>query len=76
MGARIVVTMFMHPFTLAFMLFWLGMVGHGALTDKSASPAILWGMFIFGIALCSGGFIPEAVKAKRLLSTIVLDSPR
>jgi hypothetical protein len=73
-GARIAVTMFMHPFTLAFMLFWLGMVGRGALIDKSASPASLWGMFVFGIALCTGGFIPEAVKAKRLLSTIVLNS--
>jgi hypothetical protein len=75
-GARVIVTMFMPPFTLVFILFWLGIVGRGALMVKSASPAILWGMFIFGIALCIGGFIPEAVKAKRLLSTIVLDSPR
>ena len=74
-GARVIVTMFMHPFSSAFMLFWLGMVGHGALTERSASHTILWGMFIFGIALCTGGFIPEAVKAKRLLSTIVLDLP-
>jgi hypothetical protein len=73
-GAGVIVTMFMHPFTLAFMLFWLGIVGRGVLMDKSTSPAFLWGMFIFGIALCAGGFIPEAVKAKRLLSTIVLDS--
>jgi hypothetical protein len=75
-GARVIVTMFMHPFTLTFMLFWLAMVGRVALMDKSTSPSIPWGMFIFGIALCTGGFVPEAVKAKRLLSTIVLDLPR
>jgi len=75
MGTRIVVTMFMHPFAFAFMLFWLGMVGHGAMTDRSASSTGLWGMFIFGIALSIGGFIPEVVKAKRLLATIVTSSP-
>ena len=75
-GARIKVTIFMHPFTLAFMLFWLGIVGRGALMDQSTSHTILWGMFILGIALCIGGFVPEVAKAKRLLSTIVLDLPQ
>ncbi len=73
-GARVTVTMFMHPLAFVFMLFWLGMVGFSALTVKSASPAIPWAMFIFGIALCTGGFVPEAVKAKRLLSSVVLNS--
>ena len=70
-GTRVVVTMFMHPGTIVFMLFWLGVVGRGALTDTSANPAILWGMFIFGVALCGAGFVPEALKAKHLLSSIL-----
>jgi hypothetical protein len=70
-GTRTVVTMFMHPFAMVFMTFWLGVVGHGAMTDRSASPAIPWGMFIFGIAICVGSFIPEAMKAKSLLTTVL-----
>src|SRR5260370_20806151 len=58
MGARVVVTMFMHPFVLAFMLFWLGMVGWGAL--KSASSAGLRAMFCFALPLSLPCFIPEA----------------
>ena len=73
MGARVVVTMFMHPFVLAFILFWLGMMGWGALRDKSASSVGLWAM-LFAIALCAAGFIPEVVMAKRLLSAVVLNS--
>jgi len=72
MGARVVVTMFMHPLVLAFMLFWLGMAGRDAL--KSASSAGLWGILMFVIALSAAGFIPEVVKAKRLLSAVVLSS--
>jgi len=71
MGARVVVTMFMHPLVLAFMLFWLGAVVWGGL--KTASSAGLW-MSMFAIALSAAGFIPEVVTAKRLLSAIVLSS--
>jgi|SRR5882762_2233455 len=73
MGARVVVTMFMHPFVLAFMLFWLGMVGWGALKSASSAGQFMFGL-MFGIALCAVGFVPEVVKAKRLLSAIVLSS--
>jgi hypothetical protein len=31
-------------------------------------------MFIFGVAMTVGGFFPEAIKAKRLISATVLDS--
>jgi hypothetical protein len=34
------VTMFVQPLAALFMLFWLGMVGHGALKDTTA-PALV-----------------------------------
>jgi hypothetical protein len=72
-GTRVLITMYLHPLVAAFMLFWLGVVGIGALTafitqresiDSALIPA---GMFLFGIALTVGGFYPEAFKARRLL---------
>jgi hypothetical protein len=73
-GTQITVTMFLQPLVAIFMLFWLSGVGfggwqmilksHGAGTPNSFVPL---GMFIFGIALTLGGFIPEAIKARRLL---------
>lgn len=70
-GTRVVVTMRMHLLTMVFMLFWFGGVGFAALTENSAHSASLWGMFLFGVALCTVGFVPEAMKAKRLLSSIL-----
>jgi hypothetical protein len=80
-ATRVKVIMFMHPFTIVFMLFWLGMVGHGA-WDAFSHPRspdashsfILLGMFLFGVTLAAGGFFPEATKAKRLLSAAILNS--
>jgi hypothetical protein len=72
-GARVLVTMYLHPVVAVFMLFWLGAVGVGAVAviasqSGGAQPVlILTGMFMFGIALTAGGFYPEAVKARRLL---------
>jgi hypothetical protein len=60
--------MFLHPLVAFFMVIWLGFLGRGALVDRSAPHAFFWGMFIFGVALTAGGFIPEAIKAKRLIS--------
>jgi hypothetical protein len=73
-GARVYVTMFIHPLVALFMIFWLGMVGYGALSIPSASSLIPGGMFIFGVALTVGAFIPEAIKAKRLISDAVTNS--
>ncbi len=67
-GTSVSVTMFLHPLVALFMVIWLGVVGRGALVDRSAPHAFLWGMFIFGVALTAGGFIPEAIKARRLIS--------
>ena len=73
-GSEITVTMSLHPFVAVFMLVWLSGVGfggwrimfysHGPGTPNSFIPL---GMFLLGIALTLGGFIPEAIKAKRLL---------
>jgi hypothetical protein len=73
-GTRVKVTMYLHPFVGLFMTFWLGAVGHGLLAAPSASRLPLAFMFLFGIALIAGGFIPEALKAKRLLSAAIQSS--
>jgi hypothetical protein len=63
-GTRVKVTMFIHPLSATFTAFWLAGVGWSALKGHSLIPA---GMFIFGIALMFGCFVPEVIKAKRLL---------
>jgi hypothetical protein len=73
-GARVYVTMFIHPLVALFMIFWLGIVGYGAVSLPAASSVIPGGMFVFGIALTVGAFIPEAIKAKRLISDAVTNS--
>jgi hypothetical protein len=45
-----------------------------AVSVPSASSVIPGGMFVFGIALTVGAFIPEAIKAKRLISDAVTNS--
>ena len=65
-GTRVSVTMFLHPVVVIFMIFWLSMVASVAFSHPTLS-LIPWGMLAFGIALPVGGFIPEAVKAKRLI---------
>jgi hypothetical protein len=70
-GTRVNVIMFIHPLVALFMVFSLGTVGHGAL--RGDSP-IAWGMFVFGVALTVGGFVPEAIKARRLLSETIHDA--
>ena len=72
-GARVDVTMFMHPFVFCFMVFWCGTLGWGIWTYPSDSlvPAI---MLLFGLGLSVGGFYWEVSKAKRLLSQVLLNS--
>jgi hypothetical protein len=64
--------MFVHPLVALFMAFWLGIVGYGAWADTSANSLLLWCMFIFGVVLITASFFPEALKAKRMISTAVL----
>jgi hypothetical protein len=73
-GTRVCVTMFIHPLVALFMIFWLGMVGFGAISTRSTSSIIPGGMFIFGVALTVGGFIPEAIKAKNLICDAVTNT--
>ena len=71
-GTRVRVTMFLHPFTAIFMTFWLGMVGGvGIIGARSASRIFPSAMFLFGVALVAGGFFPEAIKARRLISETI-----
>jgi hypothetical protein len=73
-GARLYVTMFLHPLVALFMIFWLAIAGNFALTVQPASLVGV-GMFIFGVVLTVAGFFPEAIKAKRLISEVVRVSP-
>jgi hypothetical protein len=73
-GSLVRVSMSLHPAVAVFMAVWLtGVSGVGvamlnspyALRDSAQLVPI--GLFLFGIGLTLGGFIPEAIKAKRLL---------
>jgi hypothetical protein len=70
-GTNIDVTMYLHPVVLVFMLFWLGVVGAGAVAllghGKGREALIPLGMFFFGVALPLGSFYREAIKARRIL---------
>ena len=74
-GSRILLTMFIHPLVAVFMLVWLSIAGSfvwEALTkDESSNIYFSITMFVFGVLLTLGGFVPEAVKAKRLLIEVV-----
>jgi hypothetical protein len=74
LGTRVSVTMALHPLVAIFMGVWLGMVGFGIFRVPSSHSLIPVGMFLFGVALPLAGFIPEAVKAKRLLSDALAHS--
>jgi hypothetical protein len=65
--SRLSITMFIHPFVGLFVTVWLGVVGYGAIFDRSSSPIPLWLMFIFGLGLTIGIFAQEVGKAKELI---------
>jgi hypothetical protein len=75
-GSRVNVTMFLHPLVAVFMVFWFSGLGYGVVKlwvhRKEAVPfAVLVPvvMILFGVALVLVCFIPEAIKAKRLLES-------
>ena len=78
-GSRILLTMFIHPFVAVFMLVWLSMAGffvwEALAKDESSDIYFSIAMFAFGVLLTLGGFVPEAVKAKRLLIEVVKKEP-
>jgi len=76
-GTQVRVTMFMHPLVYIFMLFWLSIVGSVAATAYDAGGQNFWGplaMFLFGLVLMLASFFPEAFRAKRLISSAVLNT--
>src|SRR5437763_11727576 len=77
-GSRINVTMFLHPLVAVFMIIWFSGLGYALaqlwVHRKEAVPfAVLIpaAMFLFGVALVLVCFIPEAIKAKRLLESAI-----
>ena len=58
-GARVYLTMFIHPFFAVFVAFWLLIV----VTSLHSSRIAAWGICIAGIALTVVGFFHEATKA-------------
>ena len=69
-GARVTVTMFMHPIVTLFMVFWLSFIGFGVLTEyrrHSTDVFMLIAMFLFGFTLPLVVFFLEVSKAKLLL---------
>lgn len=80
-GSKVVVTMFLHPIASLFMgacLLAAGIVAWKAFTGNQASDASLYGPIagiVLGLALVASGFVPEAIKAKRLLLSILCDTP-
>jgi hypothetical protein len=73
-GSEVSITMFVHPLVAAFML-WLAGLFVGAWTTfgkapGSGTPGSVAGggmFFVIVLALALGCFIPEAIKARRLL---------
>ena len=75
-GSRVSVTMFIHPAVALFMIVWFSGLGYGVcqlwVHRKEAVPFAVFipaVMILFGLALVLGCFIPEAIKAKRLLES-------
>lgn len=77
-GSDLRIWMHVHPFVAVFLLFWIGMVGNFGGMALSASGGMRMGaaylplgMVLFAVALTLGGFIPEAIKAKRRLAALL-----
>ncbi len=76
-GSRVNVFMYMHPFSLAFMLVWFGFLVliESRVADMNiARSYVPIGMAIFGLALSLGGFFFEALKVMPLLSEAVFNT--
>jgi hypothetical protein len=80
-GTRIATTFGVHPLVLAFMVFWLGLVGTmafdvaGSAGRSAPEQWLLAGMFVFGLLLYAGGYFPEERIARRALAEIVEATP-
>lgn len=75
-GSRVNVLMFMHPFSMIFMLVWFGFLVSAqwrVLDTNIARSDVPLGMIIFGLVLSLGGFYFEALKVMPLLSEAVFN---
>jgi hypothetical protein len=75
-GCTIKITMFMHPFVTIFMLLWLFMAGFGGFNAAShnnhSSVVSPIGMCTFAVLLTLIGFVPEVIKAKKLINVVLV----
>jgi YD repeat-containing protein len=76
-GSRVDVIMYMHPFSLVFMVIWFGIIAsiESKFVDMNIARSFLpIGMAVFGLALSLGGFYFEALKVMPLLSEAIFNS--
>ena len=76
-GSRLDVFMYMHPFSLIFMLIWFGFlvnIESRVVDTNIARSFIPLGMIVFGLVMSLGGFFFEAMKVMPLLSEAVFNS--
>jgi YD repeat-containing protein len=75
-GSRTNVFMFMHPFSLIFMLVWFGFlisIESRLLNANIAQSYVPIGLIVFGLVLSLGGFFFEALKVMPLLSAALFN---
>ncbi len=76
-GSRVDVFMYMHPFSLVFILVWFGFLVliESRIADLNIARSFLpIVMAVFGLAVSLGGFFFEALKVMPLLSEAVFNS--
>src|ERR1700722_16098651 len=75
-GSRVNVFLYMHPFSLVFMMIWFAVLVfiESKLVDVNIARSFLpIGMAVFGLALSLGGFYFEALKVMPLLSEAIFN---
>jgi|SRR5215472_11707008 len=64
-GTRITVNMFIHPLVAVSMVLWSALMGFAI---ARAQPTWAWYLVAFTLAVVVAAFVPEARKAKRLIT--------
>jgi hypothetical protein len=72
-GTKLTITIRPDWVAIVFMSVWFSLVGVDCIDAfrRHAFGDIPLGMLAFGVALTLGSFLPEAIKAERLLTTLV-----
>jgi hypothetical protein len=66
-GTRVSGTMFLHPFTMCFLLVWIGLIGWQMWHERDARTLLVIGMLVFLPSLGVASFYFEAAKAERCI---------